>query len=238
MCSFETDGLVHLPGALEREQAAQMADAVWQFLERKTDNRRRQPDTWSGWDGQPALSFKTLRKHSAFNALMQSSAVCAALDGVFGAGGWEKPKPGAQILMTFPNAAEWSLPTAGWHMDTGFARPSWPTYGVKLFVLIGDIEPGGGATLALRGTHQLVEDYTATLPPAERAGDMQAMTKFLRTTGILGELSAGACGRVVEMCGNAGDVYVTHVHTFHCKAPNSAATPRMMLGKYVGAARQ
>lgn len=235
MWSFETDGILQLKGALSRDEATAMADAVWHFVERKTDSRRHEPSTWNGWNGQPALSFKTLRKHSAFAALMKSTAVRAALDGVFGVDGWSEPKPGGQILMTLPNAMQWSLPTAMWHMDTGFARPRWPTYCVKLFALMTDIEPGGGATLALAGTHQLVHDYTETLPPSEFAANQEAMTKFLRTTGILNEIKAGHCDRVVEMCGNAGDVFITHVHAFHCAAPNARAVPRMMLGKYVAA---
>lgn len=234
MWSFDTDGIVRLEGALSRADAEAMADAVWRFVERKTEHRRDDRSTWI--DGQPLLSFKTLRKHSAFNALMKSTAVRASLDDVFGADAWPEPKPGGQILMTFPNATEWSLPSSGWHMDTGFGRPSWPTYGVKLFALLTDIEPGGGATLALAGTHQLVHEYTQTLEPSQLAGNMDAMAKFLRTVGILEELKAGSCDRVVEMCGQAGDVFLTHVHTLHCVAPNAAATPRMMLGKYVAAA--
>ena len=37
--------------------------------------------------------------------------------------------------------------------------------------------------------------------------------------------------RIVEMCGEPGDVFIAHLHLFHCAAPNTRATPRLMLGK-------
>ena len=38
---------------------------------------------------------------------------------------------------------------------------------------------------------------------------------------------------IVEMLGEPGDVWITHLHTFHCAAPNARDTPRMMIAQPV-----
>lgn len=38
---------------------------------------------------------------------------------------------------------------------------------------------------------------------------------------------------IIEMAGEPGDVFVTHLQVFHCAAPNATDTPRLMLGKAV-----
>jgi hypothetical protein len=235
---FEENGIVRLPGALPREHADRMADAVWRFLERKTGAQRDDPTTWAtSWNGQPAVSFKSLKRHGVFTTLMNDS-VNGALDGVFGADGWKKPNPGGQILVTYPNAPEWSLPLSLWHMDGGFGQATWPTFGVKLFALLADHEPGGGATLAIAGSHRLVEQYTPALRETQHGGGKERWNRFMRETGLRDEIDRGDMTRVVEMTGNAGDVYVMHLHTFHCIAPNASTRPRMMLGKAVLAAEK
>jgi hypothetical protein len=121
-------------------------------------------------------------------------------------------------------------------MDAGFAKPSWPTHAIKLFALMADHEPGGGATLALAGSHLLVDDYTNTLRETQHGAGKERWGRFLRETGLMGEIERGDMTRVVEMTGRAGDVYMTHIHTFHCASPNARRQPRLMLGKAVMAA--
>ena len=92
----------------------------------------------------------------------------SALDAIFAPSGWEPPKPGAQILMTFPSPDPWVMPT-GWHMDCGFELPTWPVFAVKLFAFFGPVKREGGGTLLLSGSHRLVERYAPTLPPGTGA---------------------------------------------------------------------
>ena len=233
---FEQNGIVRLAGALPRADADRMTQAIWNFLERKTGARSEDPATWTAsWNGQPAVSFKTLKRHGAFSAVMNDN-VRAALDGVFGVDGWKQPGKGGQILVTYPNSREWAMPTEVWHMDAGFGRPTWPTYAIKLFALLADHEPGGGATLAIAGSHLLVDQYTPTLRETQHGGGKERWNRFMRETGLIEEVQRGDATRVVEMTGEAGDVYLTHLHTFHCASPNASTRPRMMLGKAVMAA--
>lgn len=228
---FQDLGILRIPGAFTRAQADAMCDAVWRYIEARSDSRRSDPTTWG-----PRPSFKGVKKRAVFTPAFDNPPVRDALDGIFGGGGWVEPNPGGQILMTFPNAESWTLPESLWHMDCGFERPTWPTFAVKLFALMADHEPGGGATLAIAGSHRLVDDYTASLAPAQRGGGKEKWTKFMRETGLMAEIKRGCTDRVVEMTGNAGDVYITHLHVFHCVAPNAADRPRLMLGKSILAA--
>jgi hypothetical protein len=237
---FERDGIVKLENAFTRAEAARMEDAIWRFVERKTGSARSDPTTWEGWRGQPVISFKALKRNTAFAPVYDNRAAVAALDGVFGPNGWREPKPGGQILMTFPNADEWRFPDALWHMDCGFERPTFPTFAVKLFGCIRDMEPGGGATLAIAGSHRLVERYTPGLRPSQFGGGKERWGRFLRHYDLVGTIRDrethdidGVPVRLVEMTGAAGDVYLMHLHVFHCTAPNALNVPRMMLGKAV-----
>jgi hypothetical protein len=237
---FEQTGILKLHGAFSRQDADRMVDSIWRFLETHTDERRDNPSTWQGRPGVLG-GFKRLKRSSVFAPFLGSAAVRDALDGVFGAGGWKRPSPAVQILMTYPNAPEWTMPAGLWHTDAGFGGPTWPTFAVKLFALLADHDPGGGATLAIAGSHRLVEQYTPTLQPSQHGAGKDRWGKFVRHYGLVDGLHAPGDGRVidgvpvelVEMTGKAGDVYVMHLHVFHCVAPNASASPRLMLGKAV-----
>ena len=184
--------------------------------------------------------------------LVDNPAVTGALNAVFGAAGWQPPKPGAQVLVNLPEAGPWSLPD-GWHMDAGFERPTWPVFAVKLFALFGDVVPVAAAPCCCRGR---TGSSTGTGPgSSSRRGGEGQLAPFLRRHPPLGDLLTGAAradlGRsivgeryevdgvpidVVELTGAPGDVVITHIHVFHSVSPNTGDTPRQMLGKGVLAA--
>jgi len=70
--------------------------------------------------------------------------VSDASDVIFGAGGWQRPRLGAQILFSLPEPGPWVLPD-GWHMDCGFEQATWPVRSVKLFAFLGEVGPRGAA---------------------------------------------------------------------------------------------
>lgn len=57
---------------------------------------------------------------------------------------------------TWSFAGPWEMPS-GWHIDFGTDQPTWPVPAVKLFALLDTVEPAGGGTLLLFGSHRLVE---------------------------------------------------------------------------------
>lgn len=228
-----------------------MRDVVWGYAERKIGLRRDDRSSWP--DGWLPLSWKPLKRNRVFNVLIDNPAVTHALDAIFRPTGWQRPKPGAQVLLKLPGPGPWALPD-GWHMDCGFDRPSWPVFAVKVFGFFGEVGPRGGGTMLLSGSHRLVDRYRSTFetPPA---GGMANWRPFLRRYPPLGDLLEGSrlpdLGRsmvgesyeidglpieVVELTGEPGDVVITHLHVFHSGSPNIANSPRQMLGKFIVAA--
>jgi hypothetical protein len=246
--AFADRGVVRLDGAFSRDAAGQMRDVVWRYAERKLGLRPGDRSSWpTGW---LPISWKGLRRNRAFDVLIDNPPVTGALDAIFGAAGWQRPKPGVQVLFTLPGTGPWSLPD-GWHMDCGFERPTWPVFAVKLFGFFGDVGPCGGGTMLLPGSHRLVDRHRSTFETPPSAGKAN-WHPFLRRYPPLGDLLAGATrsdlGRsmvgeryeiegvpvdVVELTGAPGDVVVTHIHVFHSGSPNTTDSPRCMLGKGV-----
>ena len=186
--SFVDRGVVRLDGAFSAESAAWMRDVVWRHAQRKVGLLPDDPSTWpSGW---LPLSWKGLRRNHVFDAFIDNPSVISALDTVYGTGGWQRPKPGAQVLLSLPTPGPWTLPD-GWHMDCGFERPTWPVFAVKLFAFIGEVGPCGGGTMLLPGSHRLVHRYRSTFEAPPAAGKAN-WHPFLRRHSPLGDLLSGA----------------------------------------------
>ena len=114
-----------------------MANAVWSYAGGKAGVRRHDPASWP--EGPLGLSWKSLKRHGAFNALVENNSRCERLSTLSSAQtNGPSPNPGAPILLTLPKPGAWVLPGT-WHMDGGFERPSWPVYGVKLFTFFGEV---------------------------------------------------------------------------------------------------
>ena len=96
---FEATGVVRLQGAFAAEQAAAMREAVWHHVERQAGLRSGDPASWAG---SPVLNWQGLRRNPVFMPLVDNQLVSDALDMIFGAGGWQRPRPGAQILFSLP----------------------------------------------------------------------------------------------------------------------------------------
>lgn len=250
---FETTGVVRLDGAFSADQAGVMRDAVWRYAERKVGLREDDRATWP--DGWLAISWKGLKRNRAFDPLTNNTAVTNALDAIFDADGWEPPKPGAQILMSLPTPGPWKLPDT-WHMDCGFERPTWPVFAVKLFAFFGTVEPMGGGTMLLPGSHRVVERYRETIPPGTGAGK-HTWRPFMKQDPWLAQLLdsnrsddggrslvgqrhdvSGVPVEILELTGQPGDVVISHLQVFHSSSPNTGASPRQMLGKGITARHQ
>jgi hypothetical protein len=244
---FEATGVVRVQGAFAAEQAAAMREAVWRHAERQAGLRPGDPASWAG---PPVLNWQGLKRHPAFRPLVDNQPVSDAMDVIFGAGGWRRPRFGAQILFSLPEPGPWVLPDA-WHMDCGFEQSTWPARSVKLFAFFGEVGPQGGGTMLLPGTHRLVDSYRDRLPRPTGAGT-EHWRRFMRHDPWLARLLdgadlpdrgrslVGAAGevdgvpvQVVELTGSPGDVVVTHLHVFHARSPNAGTVPRLMLGKEI-----
>ncbi len=139
-----------------------------------------------------------------------------------------------QVLFTLPNIDVWRLPQ-GWHAD-GPRLASGVSPGVQLFGCLDHVEPGGGGTVVVAGSHRLANEAGRFL----RARDL---TQLLRRERFFRELMAGRGGadgelpkarigdvlvEVVECVGAPGDAWLVDLRILHTGAPNAAERPRMM----------
>ena len=121
-----------------------------------------------------------------------------------------------QLLLTFPQKQPWSTDGLSWHLDLK-VPPVDEVSGVQAFVLIDDVQPRGGATLALAGTHRL--HHTK-----EAGGNAHSL---LRRHGSIEGLAPYGVS-LVEMTGQAGDVYLMDMRTLHAPSINASRAVRMM----------
>ena len=224
-----------------------MREAVWRHAERQA---RLRPGDPASWPGSPVLNWQGLKRDPAFRRAVDNQPVSDALDAIFGAGGWQRPRFGAQILFSLFERGPWVLPD-GWHMDGGFEHATWPVRSVKLFAFFGEVGPQGGGTMLLPGTHRLVDRYREGLLTSRRRQGELAALHVVTTRGLARLLDGadlpdhgrplvgaaseihGVLVQVVELTGSPGDVVVTHPHVFHARSPNTDTVPRLMLGKEV-----
>lgn len=141
------------------------------------------------------------------------------------------------LLFTLPNATTWTLPHKHWHLDMP-RLPDGGAPGVQIFTFLKRVESGGGGTLAVSGSHRLFNDGVRASSGDLRKRLMkepyfaELMSKqsddrlhFLRQFGQVGDVLL----QVVEMTGEAGDVYFMDLRILHTVAPNGRPIPRIML---------
>lgn len=141
-----------------------------------------------------------------------------------------------QILVTLPIAGEWFMPNNGWHVDVPrLSTGACP--GVQIFILLSEIKPGGGGTLAIAGSHKLLngEGFVRSRDVTKRLWAKTLFQEFMsepRSTLDWFEVHAPTAEsvevKVVELTGSPGDAYFIDLRTLHSGAPNMSQEPRMM----------
>ena len=220
-----------------------MEARVWAWLERKYGIGRDEPSTWAV---TTPTGLQGMKSHAVFAAI-GGAPLRAALDALLGAGRWAAPRDWGSFLVTFPSAEPWRLPSRVWHTDFDYRGPADPPQGALVFSYLSDVPPGAGGTLAVEGSHRVIERFVAARPSAGREKMKITRTALLASDPWLRELAAseaapgraerlmrpgavvaGVPVRVVELAGEAGDVVIGHPWLLHCGAPNAGAAPRLM----------
>lgn len=104
---------------------------------------------------------------------------------------------------------------------------------MQAFILIDDVQPQGGSTLALAGSHKLhyVSRGSNAHEILRRDSDFGSMPeKYLKP-----QIVAGTQIQIVEMSGRAGDVYLMDLRVLHSPSVNATKHIRMMAtNRYLG----
>jgi hypothetical protein len=255
MAALQHDGFVAVRGAIPHEHAVAMCERIWNVLEDR-GVRRADRSTWPV--EQMVWGFQALTRSGAFDAV-GSTRVRETLD-VLLDNDWQEVGRWGQPLVTFPtaetsSAEAWRITSAVWHFDFPARRSMREPVGMRLLSMLSSVKPGGGGTLLLAGSHRLV----ANLVDEGAAGDGKSQrvrdrlkarhpsinglwsreidpdrTRRLMHEGI--EVD-GIRLRVVELCGEPGDVFFMHPWTLHAPSINAADVPRFMLSTTILADR-
>ena len=144
-----------------------------------------------------------------------------------------------QILVTLPNRGAWHVPHDGWHVDiprlSSGQRP-----GVQIFIILSEIQPQGGGTLVVSGSHRLLNngEFIRSRDVTKRLRQYSFFRKLMATphpapdqyrhTESDTKSQADIPLDIVELTGAPGDLYLMDMRALHSAAPNASHRPRMM----------
>ncbi len=237
LTKFALQGVLRLPGLLPPDPVQRAREAVLRQMDKLG---LRRDGAWSledkVWPVWPATGVKPARdighRHPEVEALIKEPALMAVVDALLGGRPFDHElyrRP--QVLCSLPNLGPWALP-GGWHSDSPrLACGESP--GVQMFTFLEPVEPRGGGTLVVAGSHRLLNDRgDLTIKDLNRLLRQEPFFRELyRETG--GDaLPQGRVGdiplRVVELTGEPGDVWIVDLRILHAAAPNASERPRIM----------
>jgi hypothetical protein len=213
---FAQNGFLKLPSFHSRTRVAAIRASVLDELKRSSHGTgaskslRRLPVFQ-----QVAQLSSRVKVHGAHEALL-SPQLLEIIGDVAGPGPSSIQE--TQFLLSPPNQGPWTLEGLNWHVDIraeALARAP----GVQAFFLIDDVVPHGGGTLALAGSHRLQQTGpTSHVRLREALRSQGDVVDKLRAFGVT----------VLEMSGQAGDVYLMDMRTLHSPSINDSRNIRIM----------
>lgn len=244
--AYDRDGHLVVQGAIPKAACERMCERLWDALESEHGMRRDSPETWT--QATPR-GLQKLCKADAF-AEIASPDFLAATSDLIGDGTWDPPRHWGGPLASFPVPGPWNVPARTWHLDYPVRGRHGPRFAVKALCLLAPLEPRGGGTLLLEGSHHLTTRLAESAPPGDAGHSTDVRKKLARKHAWFGDLVSKDDGsdrvqrfmatgaeidgvrlRVVEFTGDAGDVVFFHPWLFHNASPNCRDAPRMMVGQ-------
>jgi hypothetical protein len=154
-------------------------------------------------------------RHEELAALIADPSLRAAVTGLLegrsyaAQGSYKRP----QVLFTLPNADTWEIPD-GWHTDSP-RLPSNRMPGVQLFTFLEPVEPGGGGTVVIAGSHRLM-NLGQAIRPRDLVARLRANNAFpamlaagpSSEPGLPGGVVDGVPLQLTELTGEPGDAWL------------------------------
>ena len=248
---FHTEGFIHVSNVFEYEDAIEFQNEIWQELEEEFGIIK---DDRSTWRTPPHSPRKT--KFSETNNKVISKNFRSIIDQLLGSKIWEDPKSWGGFLITFPtqDIEVWQLTHNLWHWDYELYR-QFELKGLLIFSFYSEVGPQGGGTLAVSGSHRLLEHFYRSLNDVQKAMSHSKQRKlffnhypWFRKLSNEGSMPfnrisyfmkaeheiEGIDLKVVEFTGNPGDVVFCHPRLIHAPAAiNLSNHPRIMRVKFL-----
>ena len=241
--TFRREGVLRLEGLLSAEPVRRAREAVLGRLQQlglwKDGAWRLNDAPRPAWPDRGLRAKEIGNKHAALEALIEEPRLLAAVDALLDGRAFDRAlykRP--QLLFSLPNAGAWTVPN-GWHVDSPrLASGACP--GVQLFTFLQPVEPRGGGTLVVAGSHRLLnegrfiraEEIRRRLRGepffrelySDAPADAVERARLMDETVTLGD----AALRLVELTGAPGDAWFVDMGVLHTGAPNARDVPRMM----------
>jgi len=237
-------GWARVPGAFSANDASAMRDVVWKAMKTIHGIDRDDRSTWRV-EAPPHLD--SLKGDPVWRAV-GSPALRAAIGEVLGTDSWQANKGWGAQFHLFPPVPPrpFDVAVGSWHCDSAYDLPVAPLEAVQVISIFGDVAPRAGGMQLVEGSHRVIErvmraDGVPAKHAARRKMIMRSHPFFvdLSTPGdpearverfmARGEEIDDVQVRVVELSGKAGDVFLVHPRTLHCRPTNAGTEPRFML---------
>ncbi len=159
-------------------------------------------------------------KFNKWSEIFQSKKLLSVLDQIHGSSkkwkwlyGAEKGLGWIHLRYPFSTKKEWSKPTQGWHLDGIIDNKINPHQSVIILPLITKINPGGGGTAILPGSHKLINEWI-----------LKSNNKIDLFSFIYKQVKRNFRD-IFEINGNAGDILILHPHLIHSSSENLINQP-------------
>lgn len=237
--AFAERGLIKVAGLIPKELAA----AAKTHLDDRISRVDLPIGEWwaalqvdQGFRKRRKAALKGCSASASFRALL-TDEVLAVTRHLLGGDEVKAMPPHRQLLLTPPNANEWTVPHNNWHLD--YPRSGdvgWA--GVQVFTFLSPVTAGGGGTLELAGSHRLLND--AGVLDSKKFRRRLKREEYFRALTDENDLNrrrfmdeiGHICGvpvKVVELTGDPGDVYFVDLRLLHSIGPNTSQALRMMV---------
>ena len=234
---LKTNGFAYLKQGIDRETAENVSTDVWNYLE-LVDVYRNRTASWPVGRPQRGPVFRAIRDYEEGLLPLFSEKFERDIATLIN----PKLRVGQEkiLYMTFPNANQdlnrWRVPWAMWHNDfTGDGTGKPRAY--LGFVLLNDVQAGGGNLVLLSGSHRLSE----VIAPQHASAIMKQLSRKSTVLEHLWDRSEGALGaqvgerctvdgielQILEMIGNKGDVFILDGSLLHAPTSNERSYVRL-----------
>lgn len=217
---FKEQGYLRLEGFHARKQLVPIQQQLLAELKRLNiwASGKSLSSTWQALPPFPQIArLSTLIKMPGLHETLMTPALLSILSSL--AGRTLGKAQDMQLLLSLPRQGTWTLQRLNWHVDVT-ADPPDQLPGIQAFVLIDDLAPKGGATLAVAGSHH---------HHARGSASAQVLRDLLaRAPADLETRLADKGMHLLEMCGKAGDVVLMDMRLLHTPSINATKHLRMM----------
>ena len=236
--AYARDGVVRVPNAVN----ATTLDAMREALCARLDDLE-----WAEVAGamRPAvgteLGLWAVGRDPCFGTL--PADFMGAVERVFGPGAWVQVE-GEQGGLAMPNRpcpeVSWTACAEAWHVDEPTPPGQNPSDVLLGFVLLDRVEPNGGATVVLAGSHRrmavladaLDASVTTDVALARLAEEEPWFAELIQAHKQTPQPTCASAGiglRIQPLEGEAGDVVFMNPRCLHTTSANTSSRPRLLM---------